>query len=77
MIKTRDDIGNMLAFDERYSFLGKEPLVGNIILLGLGGSYAYGTNNEDIIMKIVMLIFVVWLLIMQKIFLLVRDLSRL
>jgi len=47
MIKTRDDIGNMLAFDERYSFLGKEPLVGNIVLLGLGGSYAYGTNNED------------------------------
>jgi len=47
MIKTRDDIGNMLAFDKRYSFLGKEPLVGNIILLGLGGSYAYGTNNED------------------------------
>jgi len=47
MIKTRDDIGNMLAFDERYSFLGKEPLVGNIILLGLGGSYAYGTNNEN------------------------------
>lgn len=30
-----------------YDFLRKEPLNGNIILLGLGGSYAYGTNNEN------------------------------
>lgn len=29
-----------------YDFLRKEPLKDNIILLGLGGSYAYGTNNE-------------------------------
>lgn len=43
----RDEISEMLTWDERYSFLDKEPLVGNIILLGLGGSYAYGTNNEN------------------------------
>ena len=30
-----------------YDFLRKEPLKNNIILLGLGGSYAYGTNNEN------------------------------
>ena len=47
MIETRDEIGNMLAFDKRYSFLDEEPLVGNVVLLGLGGSYAYGTNNEN------------------------------
>ena len=30
-----------------YDFLQTEPCLGNnIILLGLGGSYAYGTNNE-------------------------------
>ena len=29
-----------------YDFLRKEPLGENIILLGLGGSYAYGTNIE-------------------------------
>ena len=44
---TRDEISEMLTWDKRYSFLNKEPLAGNIILLGLGGSYAYGTNNED------------------------------
>lgn len=44
---TRDEISEMLTWDKRYSFLDKEPLAGNIILLGLGGSYAYGTNNED------------------------------
>lgn len=44
---TRDEISKMLTWDKRYSFLDKEPLAGNIILLGLGGSYAYGTNNED------------------------------
>lgn len=44
---TRDEISEMLIWDKRYSFLDKEPLAGNIILLGLGGSYAYGTNNED------------------------------
>ena len=65
----RDEISEMLTWDKRYSFLDKEPLAGNIILLGFGGSYAYG--------KIVMLIFVVWLLIAQRTFLLVRDLSKL
>lgn len=30
-----------------YDFLRKKPLGENIILLGLGGSYAYGTNTED------------------------------
>lgn len=31
-----------------YDFLRTNPLLGdNIILLGLGGSYAYGTNNEN------------------------------
>ena len=43
----RDEISEMLTWDKRYSFLDKEPLAGNIILLGFGGSYAYGTNNED------------------------------
>ena len=33
---------------EPYDFLRKPPLDrNNIILLGLGGSYAYGTNNEN------------------------------
>ena len=41
----------MLTIDElrkqpEYSFLNKEPLGDNIILLGLGGSHAYGTNIE-------------------------------
>lgn len=30
-----------------YSFLNKAPLGDNIILLGYGGSHAYGTNVED------------------------------
>ena len=31
-----------------YSFLKTDPKLGdNIIMLGLGGSYAYGTNNEN------------------------------
>ena len=30
-----------------YSFLKEAPLKDNIILLGFGGSYAYGTNVED------------------------------
>ena len=31
-----------------YDFLRSNPRLGNrIILLGLGGSYAYGTNNEN------------------------------
>ena len=32
---------------EEYDFLRKKPLGDNIIILGLGGSYAYGTNNEN------------------------------
>lgn len=33
---------------EEYRFLKTEPRLGkNIILLGLGGSYAYGTNHEN------------------------------
>lgn len=36
LIKTKD-----------YDFLRKEPLKDHIVLLGLGGSYAYGTNNEN------------------------------
>lgn len=32
---------------EEYDFLREKPLGDNIILLGLGGSYAYGTNNEN------------------------------
>lgn len=32
---------------EEYNFLREKPLGDNVILLGLGGSYAYGTNNEN------------------------------
>ena len=28
-----------------YDFLNKDPLGDNIVLIGLGGSYAYGTNT--------------------------------
>ena len=41
-MKTMDE----LRKDPAYSFLNKEPLGDNIILLGLGGSHAYGTNME-------------------------------
>ena len=38
----------MQATDHPYSFLSTNEHLGkNIILLGLGGSYAYGTNNEN------------------------------
>lgn len=37
-----------LMMSAQYDFLRTDPRLGNrIILLGLGGSYAYGTNNED------------------------------
>ena len=36
-----------LVKSDAYSFLHKKPLGDNIILLGLGGSHAYGTNNEN------------------------------
>ena len=42
MMKTMDE----LRKDPAYSFLNKEPLGDHIILLGLGGSHAYGTNIE-------------------------------
>lgn len=42
-----EDIQTALYEDERYKFLREKPLGDNIVLLGLGGSYAYGTNNED------------------------------
>lgn len=32
---------------EEYDFLKEKPLGDNIIILGLGGSHAYGTNNEN------------------------------
>lgn len=39
--KIRNTINN-----DAYNFLRQSPLKDNIILLGLGGSYAYGTNVE-------------------------------
>ena len=36
-----------LISEKDYEFLRESPLAGNIIMLGLGGSYAYGTNNEN------------------------------
>lgn len=41
-----DDIKKCVQSSE-YDFLRKEPLGDNIILLGLGGSHAYGTDNEN------------------------------
>ncbi len=42
-----DQIRERLKADE-YDFLRSDPRLGNhIILLGLGGSYAYGTNTES------------------------------
>lgn len=39
---------NGLMQSETYDFLRTNPRLGNrIMLLGLGGSYAYGTNNEN------------------------------
>jgi predicted nucleotidyltransferase len=43
---TIEEIKNKVNSSE-YDFLRKEPLKNNIILLGLGGSYAYGTNTEN------------------------------
>lgn len=41
------DIKQKLQTNE-YSFLKSDDILGkNIILLGIGGSYAYGTNNEN------------------------------
>ncbi len=44
---TMQEIRNILQTAE-YSFLREEECLGkNIILLGMGGSYSYGTNNEN------------------------------
>ena len=43
---TIEEIKNKIASSE-YSFLKEKPLGNNIILLGLGGSYGYGTNTEN------------------------------
>lgn len=43
---TIEEIKNKINSSE-YDFLRTSPLKDNIILLGLGGSYAYGTNNEN------------------------------
>lgn len=42
-----EDIKRLVETDNAYDFLRTEPILqDNIILLGLGGSYAYGTNVE-------------------------------
>jgi len=40
------DILDVVRTDQSYKFLQEEPLRSQTILLGLGGSYAYGTNVE-------------------------------
>lgn len=42
----KNDIQELLK-TSAYDFLRQKPLGDNIILLGYGGSYAYGTNTED------------------------------
>lgn len=45
---TIDEIRNKVLFSDEYKFLKtNEHLGNNIILIGLGGSYAYGTNTEN------------------------------
>ena len=45
---TIDEIKDKVLFSKEYEFLKtNEHLGDNIILIGLGGSYAYGTNNEN------------------------------
>lgn len=39
-------IREQIKESEEYAFLRSEPLASQLILLGLGGSYAYGTNVE-------------------------------
>ena len=43
---TIEDIKQKVQSKE-YDFLREKPLGDNVILLGLGGSYAYGTSNEN------------------------------
>ena len=45
-LKQKNQFQNIINSSE-YDFLREKPLGNNIILLGLGGSYAYGTNNEN------------------------------
>ena len=43
-----NEICNKIRDEPEYNFLRDNPHLGsNIILLGLGGSYAYGTNTES------------------------------
>ena len=45
---TVDEVKTFVKSDSSYDFLKTDKHLGsNIICLGLGGSYAYGTNNED------------------------------
>lgn len=45
---TIDNIKTKVFNDKEYDFLRENPHLGNnITLIGLGGSYAYGTNNEN------------------------------
>ena len=45
---TIQEIRNKVLFSKEYDFLKtNEHLGNNIILIGLGGSYAYGTNTEN------------------------------
>ena len=45
---TTQEIKNKVLFSKEYEFLKtNEHLGNNIILIGLGGSYAYGTQKED------------------------------
>lgn len=42
------EIKNKVLFSKEYEFLKtNEHLKNNVIIIGLGGSYAYGTNNEN------------------------------
>ena len=45
-ILTMPEIISRVVNDPDYQFLREEPLSRNMILIGLGGSYAYGTNTE-------------------------------
>lgn len=45
---TREEIRDKVLFSKEYEFLKtNEHLGNNVILIGLGGSYAYGTNTEN------------------------------
>ena len=48
---TIEEIKNKINSSE-YDFLRKKPLGNNIILLGLGGSYAYGTNTPVVVVQL-------------------------